>query len=1185
MTTIPTHYGEMGNLEIRMACWNARGLLTSVPYIRHLLSKHEILAISEHWTYENRLFKLDEVSDTHTCFSRASRLASAENYGQGRGQGGVALFWDKRLTGVSVVSDVILDRACAIRLQTKTGAIVYFISLYLPAQGSCESLESYIDDISEVIESRECGAQIILMGDLNGDVGSSGGPRGMRPATPRGLHVMRLFNRHGLTALNMQANAKGPIDTFEGNMNSSTLDYIAIPADLMSSVSSCEVYDWSELNTSDHVPVSASILLNGIKQSHVVTNLPGWIKWSKMSMFDKAVKYRNVLEPSLIDLKGSFSNSMKNNEDIDMYFENLTICINRVSEILPRTKYKRNLKPFWNRELSRLKLKKVLSYRAWVNSGRPREKDNLSYQEYKEDKKVFLSTLRKLSKTYENEEILKATRSASFDKNSFWKIVNNSRRGNIKGVSAIRRPDKTVVHEIEDVLSVWATHFADLGTPKESDKFDETHLREVTEFVTRYNDELLIDEFLDSAFTVNEIESAIKTLHKGKSPGYDEVMSEHLIFAGPVMVDLLCDLYNAIRVKEYIPKGFKRGVQVPLYKGKDTCILDPNNYRGITLLPTFNKLFEILLWHRISEWWVGQRVISELQGACRGGASCIHTAFNLLETVAASMESRSKCFVAYFDVAKAFDTVWIDGLFKQIFDLGIKGRTWRLLYRCYVDFKCCVKIQGKFSEWYELKRGIHQGGFMSLMKYTIFVNSLLVKLKDSDLCCKIYDTPSTPLGYANDIATCCSSKNRTDRAMSIVHDHGCTWRYDLNAKKSGILVFGETMREHVRNSEERIFKLGPDRVKERQNYDHVGIRNTIFDDDNSGIEERISKGRRTFNALTGIGIRKGGLTMATCNVVFWTIVVPIALYGSELWVVDDVKSKLIDDFQNYVGKKVQRFHPRIPNACSYFGLGWMRLERIIQIKKILFLRTILVMEDDAVQKIVFCERARFYFLHEQIGIDNLYRSPVFDILNVCSLFGLTNEVKNMVERQHYFSKEIWRDMVWKRGWTLEDTYWNIEFRLHKSLDLLKGVCKECRYLSWWKISDEHPELMRKCEILARIVCHATILKGDDIRLKRQYGVDKMCNLCDMYEQEDAKHLVLNCPYYHIERNMMLHEIDEIDDGSGQLLAYANNNMLFSLLGGSIVGLSESQNEKIWLISLRYISAMYTKNMNVKKGVG
>ena len=48
-----------------------------------------------------------------------------------------------------------------------------------------------------------------------------------------------------------------------------------------------------------------------------------------------------------------------------------------------------------------------------------------------------------------------------------------------------------------------------------------------------------------------------------------------------------------------------------------------------------------------------ERVISNLQGACREGFSCIHTAFSLRETVAASMEDTGKCFVAFFDVAKA----------------------------------------------------------------------------------------------------------------------------------------------------------------------------------------------------------------------------------------------------------------------------------------------------------------------------------------------------------------------------------------------------------------------------------------------------------------------------------------------------------------------------------------------------
>ena len=52
---------------------------------------------------------------------------------------------------------------------------------------------------------------------------------------------------------------------------------------------------------------------------------------------------------------------------------------------------------------------------------------------------------------------------------------------------------------------------------------------------------------------------------------------------------------------------------------------------------------------------------------------CTYLAFVLQET--ASMEDSDRCLVAFFEVVKAFDTVGIDDLFKQMFDLGIRGRS------------------------------------------------------------------------------------------------------------------------------------------------------------------------------------------------------------------------------------------------------------------------------------------------------------------------------------------------------------------------------------------------------------------------------------------------------------------------------------------------------------------------------
>ena len=105
----------------------------------------------------------------------------------------------------------------------------------------------------------------------------------------------------------------------------------------------------------------------------------------------------------------------------------------------------------------------------------------------------------------------------------------------------------------------------------------------VTSIINTYNTDTHIDDtFLIDPFTVNEIRKATASLNLGKSPGFDSISAKQIMYAGDSILELLCILFNNIRVLEYIPRRFRYGVQVPLFKGKDLCSLDPNNYRGIT---------------------------------------------------------------------------------------------------------------------------------------------------------------------------------------------------------------------------------------------------------------------------------------------------------------------------------------------------------------------------------------------------------------------------------------------------------------------------------------------------------------------------------------------------------------------------------------------------------------------------
>ena len=257
--------------------------------------------------------------------------------------------------------------------------------------------------------------------------------------------------------------------------------------------------------------------------------------------------------------------------------------------------------------------------------------------------------------------------------------MKKSRNVKQSSTLAIRNPAGRVVHEVPDVVKAWHDHFSKLGTKKPEPQYDEPHYQSVTDQVKRWANEKDADLFLAEPFTVEDLSKAITRLNKGKAAGCDSITAEHLQHAGYNLKVLLTHVFNRIVQLEYVPVNFREGTQIPLYKRKNTCSLDQNNYRGITLLTSLNKVFEILVWDRMKGWWEGEQVISPLQGACRPGKSCVHTSLILQESIAVGLGTKKKVLVTYLDVSKAFDGVWIDGLFYQLRKMGIVGRVWRKL--------------------------------------------------------------------------------------------------------------------------------------------------------------------------------------------------------------------------------------------------------------------------------------------------------------------------------------------------------------------------------------------------------------------------------------------------------------------------------------------------------------------------
>ena len=94
-------------------------------------------------------------------------------------------------------------------------------------------------------------------------------------------------------------------------------------------------------------------------------------------------------------------------------------------------------------------------------------------------------------------------------------------------------------------------------------------------------------------------------------------------------------------------------------------------------------------------------------------------------------------------------------------------------------------------------------------------------------------------------------------------------------------------------------------------------------------------------------------------------------------------------------------------------------------------------------------------------------------------------------------------------------------------------------------------MVKMCETMSRIICHASLLKKDDFRLKGSTMSHKTCIMCDRYCIGDIIHIISQCPYYHKERTEMNNEIYKKCPKAKDVFERNSENTIFYLLGRDI----------------------------------
>ena len=277
--------------------------------------------------------------------------------------------------------------------------------------------------------------------------------------------------------------------------------------------------------------------------------------------------------------------------------------------------------------------------------------------------------------------------------------------------------------------------------------------------------------------TPKEVFDILSHLKKGKAPGIDDITPDLLRLCAKGIAESLSALFNKSFASSTFPTQWKMALVVPIFKKGDKC--NPSNYRPISLLPVLSKVLERVVHEKLSNFlrpWLIKN-----QSGFKKADGTVPQLVRLTQEWSNAVDDGRYVAAVFFDLKKAFDRVWHEGLFVKLRAAGIEGAALRWLVSFLADRHQMTMVNGTMSTSAKLFAGVPQGAILSPLLFSIYMNDIPFP-KSTNLFAD--DTSSF---VTDSVPSLLESKlqERTD-SLSIWF---AKWHLTVNPTKSAVMVF------------------------------------------------------------------------------------------------------------------------------------------------------------------------------------------------------------------------------------------------------------------------------------------------------------------------------------------------------------------------------------------------------------